>query len=1062
LLGVVALQGPPTAGPTAPPTTPVAGRPADARDDEPIGFNRDIRPILSDKCFACHGPDAAVAKNAGGFRLDRFDTATAPASSGKRPIVPGDAGASELIRRVTADKPNRVMPPPASHLSLTDDEVALLRRWIDRGAKYEGHWAYQTPTRPAPPTVVNEVWVRNDIDRFVADRLEAAGLTPSPEADRATLIRRLSLDLTGLPPTPEQIDAFVNDPAPDAYEQLVDRLLASPHFGERMALVWLDAARYADTIGYQLDHYRNAWPYRDWVIDAFNTNKPYDEFLIEQLAGDLLPNATDEQKLATAFCRMHMMNHEGGSIDEEFRVTAVADRIETITTVFMAQTYNCAMCHDHKYDPTTQQDYYNLFKYFHSIDERGVHSNKTERAIAYAPRMDWMSRDAKNQLADAKAKLAEAERARKEAAPGVAKAQDTWEAALRQQHAVRWADTELTDAKTTHKSGTFDHKHDGSVLLSSRDSPAAEDLTLVYKTDATGLRLIKLDALTDPWNGDRVGRANNGDAQPTHIRITATSLKDRSKQQQVELVWAWATRSEQGKVKGKEQDLDPRNLLKPGRPGWGTGASQDKDPRTLLLVAKEPFGFEGGTDIEVFIEHRSGRSRHTLGRVRLGFASADASVIQAFPDHAEADDNNAVALQPLALVAPADRTGHGRKTLAEQWRTNHSPRYAQLSAAVAQAERAVKQIEAKAVPVSIMRELDAPKPMFVLERGQYDKRIEDRPARLELPSFIDLPLPEGAPNNRLGFARWLTRPDHPLTARVHVNRVWQTLLGTGIVETAEDFGSQAAWPSHPDLLDHLAVGFVESGWDQKALIKQIVTSATYRQRAARQPRALEIDPDNRLLSSFPRRRLPGELVRDQALSVSGLLVETIGGPSVKPYQPPGLWREVSMSPRSNTHVFKRDDGAALYRRSLYTFIKRKSPPPQLATFGAPNRESCVVRRDTTNTPMQALVLWNDEQFLEAARVLAQRTLAEAAGDDARLSLLLRRCTGQVAGERELGVLRDALAHFQKRYAESPDDAAAILKQGEHPLPEAYDPAELASWMMLASTALSLDETIVRD
>ncbi|MEM9021659.1 MAG: PSD1 and planctomycete cytochrome C domain-containing protein [Planctomycetota bacterium] len=734
----------------------------------PIDFAREIRPILSDRCFACHGPDAAASDKLGGFRLDSFDHATAPGESGAVPIVPGRPEASELIRRINSNNPNRVMPPPQSHLTLTAEEKVLLTRWIEQGAAYTDHWAYQTPKRRAVPKAERSLaaWAQNDIDLFIAARMSGSGLLPSPQADRATLIRRASLDLTGLPPTPRQIDAFVNDPSDDAYEKVVDRLLASPHFGERLALVWLDAARYADTIGYQLDHERNSWPYRQWVVNAFNDNLPYDRFVVYQLAGDLVEGATQEHRLATAFCRMHMMNHEGGSIDEEFRVENVADRIETIATVFMGQTYNCARCHDHKYDPISQDDYFSLFAYFSSIPEKGVYTNKAAQAIAYPPRMDWMP-------------------------PGV------------------------------------------------------------------------------------------------------------------------------------------------------------DDPE-------------------------------------------------------------------------------------------------------------------RAVPISVMQELEEPRQEYVLSRGAYDQKLMDRPAVRRPPGYLGLPLPEGVANNRLGFAQWLVRPDHPLTSRVHVNRLWQMLFGNGIVRTPEDFGSQAQWPTHPDLLDHLAVQFVESGWDQKALIRQIVTSATYRQRATRTSEAAELDPENRLLSHFPRRRMSGELIRDQALFVSGLLSARIGGPSVRPYQPPGLWRELSMRKDSSTHTYIQDEGEGLYRRSLYTFLKRKVPPPQMSSFGAPNREACVVRRDVTNTPMQALVLWNDEQLLEAARALAQRTLGEADRDEARLSLMFRRCTGRTAGDQELGVLREALAYYRRRYNGAPEDAEQLLKQGQSPIDASVPAPELAAWMMVGNVVLSLDETIVRD
>ena len=1170
-------------------TRPAADK---AGPDDPISFNRDIRPILSDKCFACHGPDAAVAKGAGGFRLDIREGAIAPAeASGKVPIVPGDADASEVMNRITTAKPNLVMPPPSSKTSLTDSEVALLKRWINEGAEYEGHWAYQTPIKPELPKTKHQDWVRTDLDHFIAAELDHAGLEPSEEADRTTLIRRLSLDIIGLPPTPEEIDAFVSDPSPDAYEKVVDRLQANPHYGERMALPWLDAARYADTIGYQLDHYRNAWPYRDWVIQAFNDNMPYDRFLIEQLAGDMLPNATDEQRLASAFCRMHMSNHEGGSIDEEFRVVAVGDRIETIATVFMAQTYNCAKCHDHKYDPTSQQDYFNLFKYFHSIDERGIYTNKPDRAIAYAPRMDWMSQQQKAQLAQAKATLKQAEQTRKAAAPSIERERLDWEQSLRQAHGIKWANAKLQGATTTHRGGEIRIKPDGSVLLASREAPPNENITLTLHTDLTGLRLLKIDALPDPWNSNQIGR--KGNALVTGIKVKAVSLKDPKQSQDVTFNWAWANKTQQS------NDHDELNLLTPGHEtGWGAATHQDDDPRTLLLYTDEPFGYEGGTELHVTVEHQSKKyGRLILGRIRADVAAADGKLLERFPvverdwyqagpytaknfneaydkafgpessdkplgkrdaggnkpwtpkpDYVEGQthklggknsthylgrtiltpvaremklsvgkadgarvflnneqvfeekktsnktftiklkpgenqlvvkliNGNAgsefkvqtdvlgdapIHLTPIALIDPEARTPHSHRVYTEAWGAVKSPTFSKLSTKVRQAQASVRKIEAGATPVSIMQELEKPKPMFLLERGEYNKPIKDRPAKLELPSYIDLPLPDGAPNNRLGFAQWLARPDHPLTARVHVNRVWQMLFGTGIVATVEDFGSQAEWPSHPELLDYLAVMFVESGWDQKGLIKQIVMSATYRQRATTQRAAIEIDPTNRLLSSFPRKRMPGELIRDHALAASGLLNETIGGPSVKPYQPDGLWREVSMGPRSNTNVFKRDNGDKLYRRSIYTFIKRKSPPPQLQTFGAPNRESCVVVRGVTNTPLQALVLWNDEQFLEAARVLAQNTLAQAQADQDRLKLMHRRCTGEIPSADEMAVLQEALAYYRQRYAQSPDDAKDLLKQGEYPLPEQHDPSELAAWMMIGNTILSLDEAVVRD
>ncbi|MFN3167422.1 MAG: DUF1553 domain-containing protein [Phycisphaeraceae bacterium] len=1189
------LVGPSLVGCAEEPRTPASEPPVvdvnanpDKAGDEPIDFNRDIRPILSDRCFACHGPDANVAKDSGGFRLDLFETATAPASSGDIPIEPGDADASEVINRVTHTNPNLKMPPPDSNLTLTASEIELLRRWIDQGAEYQGHWAYQTPVKPALPDITHEDWARNAVDVFIAARMEEAGLSPSQEADRETLIRRLSLDLIGLPPTPEQIDAFVNDASPDAYEKLVDRLLASPHFGERLAIVWLDAARYGDTNGFHHDNIRTAWPWRQWVIEAFNSNMPYDQFVVEQLAGDLLPNATQSQVLASGFCRMHNINDEGGALDEEYIVEAVADRIETVATVFMAQTYTCARCHDHKYDPITQDDYFSTWAYFNSVEgERGVYRNNFAAARAYPPFMMWKSDELRQQIKDNQAALAEAKAEFESKRPEIEREIAATEQALRDKAGVSWADARLVLADSSHEGTTLEIKPDGSVLLGG-EVPDHEDITLTLQTDATQLRLLRLDALTDPsLTNNGLGRANNGNAVLSRVKVQAVSVKDPGKTQAVALRWAWADFAQ------ADGDFDVLNALRDDKAGWAVGGQLDDHPRTALFVADQPFGFEGGTELRITLFHRSDYAQHTLGRVRVGVGTANDQALAAFPTaktdwfqigpfdgshpaaldqrygpedatvidpknppikgqrwqhqpaivdgknygfrsgknvfyfgrsmftpvereleltlgkqsalqlylngeevHAhkskgpekgndkltlklEPGENTLVAkvvkngpgnfffdstavggspplLQPFALVDRIDRPEHQTRRITEGWVRNTD-----LGKRLAKLESEQRRLDAEGVPVLIMKEKAEPNPAYVLERGQYDKPIKDRVRERRPPLFLGVEMPEDAPNNRLGFARWLTQPDHPLTARVHVNRLWQMLFGTGIVETTEDFGSQAAWPSHIYLLDYLAVDFVESGWDQKALIKKIVTSATYRQQAVTPSEALEIDQPNRLLSHFPRRRLPGELIRDQALFAAGLMNDEIGGPSVKPYQPGDLWNEVAIG-GTNTGRFQRDTGEKLYRRSLYTFWKKTSPPAQMATFNAPTREFCVVRRDDTNTPLQALVLWNDEQFLEAARALAQRTLEEAQADDARLTRIYRRCTGATPDDRVLSVLREMLGYFKDRYADAPDDAKALLQQGEHPLPDNYDPAELASWMMVASSVLSLDETIVRD
>lgn len=1030
--------------------TPAANQ-ADA--DHSISFNRDIRPILSDKCFACHGPDAAVADDAGGFRLDIREGAVAPAAaSGKVPIVPGDADASEVIKRVLSTKPNLVMPPPKTHTSVTGEEVALLKRWINEGAKYEGHWAYETPIKPVVPEIsgANEQWAKNNIDRFIAARLEKAGLTPSQEADRSTLIRRVSLDLTGLPPTPQEIDAFIADKSPDAYEKLVDRLLASPHFGERMALLWLDAARYGDTNGFHHDNIRTAWPWRQWVIEAFNANMTYDRFIIEQLAGDLLANATQQQILASGFCRMHNINDEGGAINEEYLVEAVADRIETIATVMMAQTYTCARCHDHKYDPIPQEDYFSTWAYFNSVEgERGVYRNNLKAARAYPPLMMWKSSELEQQLADLKPKLEAARTERDKNKPALDKKLANWQNEQRAQAGIQWADSKLTAATSSYKDTKVQIKPERYALLSGK-APDKEDITLTLTTEATGLRVLKLDA--EPTKIGRktvLGRSTNGNVVMTYLKVTAVSKKDPTQSQDINLVHAWAN------IAQTDGDYDVLNALKDDKLGWAVGAHQDGGARTALFVADKPFGFEGGTELRITLKHQSIHKQHTFANVRIDVASANDKIQSVLENTKEFPQ------QPIALVDQELLPKSVYQKYSENWRETKAPALDQATKRFAELEAKNKKLEEQAVPVLIMKEAAKPVPAYILERGAYDKAIKDNPIARKPPSMVNLPMPEGAPNNRLGFAQWLVQDKHPLTSRVHVNRLWQMLFGTGIVKSVEDFGSQAEWPSHPQLLDYLAVRFIESGWDQKALIKYIVTSSAYRQRATRQADADEVDADNRLLSYFPRQRLKAEFIRDQALFAAGLLKDDIGGPSVKPYQPGDLWNEVAIG-GTNTGRFKRDSGEALYRRSMYTFWKKTSPPAQMQIFNAPTREFCIVGRDTTNTPLQVLTLWNDEQFLEASRVLAQRTLAESEDDKQRLELIYRRCTGEVPNSDELTVLQDVLTYYRQRYTASAEDAKALLTQGDYPLPEKHNPAELASWMMVASTALSLDETIVRD
>jgi len=1169
----------------------------------PIDFNRDIRPILSDNCFFCHGPDSAVAEETGGLRLDSFEGATAQRENAEPAIVPGDPDNSPLLQRILSTNPNVVMPPPETHRTVSPAEADLLRRWIEGGAEYTGHWAFEPPVRPDLPDTADAGWGHNAIDTFILAELERQGLTPSAEADKATLIRRVTLDLTGLPPTPEEVDAFLADDSEDAYEKVVDRLLASPRYGERMASKWLDLSRYGDTNGFHHDHHRTMWPWRDWVVKSFNQNLPIDEFFTMQLAGDLLPDATREDILASGFNRNHNINDEGGALDAEYRVEAVADRVETTAAVFMALTFNCARCHDHKYDPFTQEDYYALFAYFNSVEERGLYPSRPN-LTAYPPSMMYGSPETEQALAEAEGRL-EALMAEADGPDaGIAQEQAAWQQELIDSAGIEWAEARLAAAESSDGS-TLTEQPDGSVLATGAN-PASDSHTYTYRTDATGLRLLRLDALTDPSMKNRIGRmASNGNAVMSGIEVTATSVADPTQTQTVTFGWAWAS------FEQPNGDFDIFNAVNGDGDGWAVGGHLNQDPRTALLVADEPFGYEGGTEVKVTLHYRSRYANHSLGRVKLGFAAAESVDLAAlFPTvtrdwfisgpYTEAsynvayatahgpesaafvsphldlgegkprfshqpgytdgavhplsnsnsafyiarsiftpvertlnlvlgsDDGIRVTLNgeeihandiqrgpaaptdpvtitlspgentlvlkiingggqgsfyyesteaqptpghyaPLALVAPDERQPALGERFTHDWRRSFSPAYRELMVQADAIRAEINALNEMRAPVLIMKELPEPTPTYILYRGEYSHPIKEDaetgepvpPLTRRPPLPLDAELPEGAPNNRLGFAQWLTAPDHPLTARVHVNRTWQMLFGTGIVKTSEDFGSQADWPSHPELLDWLAVEFIDTGWDQKRLMKLIVTSAAYRQQSVVRGEAVAVDPENRLLAYFPRQRLTAEMIRDQALFASGLLNETMGGPSVKPYQPAGLWREVSI-PSSNTRNFQRDSGDSLYRRSLYTYWKRTAPNPQMAAFDAPTREFCVIDRGSTNTPLQALVLWNDEQYLEAARVLAARTLAEADDTDARLTRLYRLCNGAAPGDAKLAVLRNALDAFVERFSESPEEAQMLLGYGEAPLPEAYDPAELAAWTMIGSTVLSLDETIVRD
>jgi hypothetical protein len=855
--------------------------PAGAGVPRRVNYSRDIRPILSNTCFKCHGPDERQRK--AGLRLDTKDGAFAKLESGETAIVPGSSAKSAVYQRLTSHDPDVKMPPPDSAKSISAEQIELVKHWIDEGAEFHRHWSFIPPQHPPAPPIKSPKEASNPIDRFVIAWLEEEGLRPAPEADKTTLIRRATFDLTGLPPTISEVDAFLADRSPNAYESLVNRLLASPQYGEQMTRYWLDAARYGDTHGLHLDNERSIWPYRDWLIRSFNSDEPFDQFAVEQLAGDLLPHATIDQRVATGFNRCNTTTGEGGAIDEEFYVRYAVDRVQTTGTVFLGLTLGCCVCHDHKFDPITQKDFYRLFGYFGSLTERPMDGN-----------------------------------------------------ALLPPPAIRIA----ADAES------------GNIERLKKDVAAAESAI------RTALKQFRYE---EPATDARVATQASGAVATPPGEPRLTSLR------------AWET------AVAKEKPTLPRSVS-----------------RTLGISPEKRTARQAKLVRDYFVENVFAGSRSVFDPVHAKLAEARGRL-----DEAE-------KLSPSTLV---------------------------------------------------MQDMPTRRDVFVLVRGAYDRKGEK--VLPGVPAAIGPPLPANAPLNRLALAQWIADSKNPLTARVIVNRFWQHYFGTGIVKTAEDFGAQGEWPTHPELLDWLATEMTRSGWDVKRIQRLIVTSATYRQSSHVSPALAQRDPENRLLARGPRFRMDAEMVRDTALAVSGLLVTKVGGKSVKPYQPPGLWEAIGYS-GSNTVHFVLDKGDALYRRSLYTFWKRTSPPPSLTTFDAPSREECVVRRGRTNTPLQALVLMNDEQYVEAARHLAERMMREGGPRPAdRIALGFRLATSRQPSADEIRIFQTLYDAQSAAYARNAQAAAKLLGVGDSPHDRSLEPGELAAWTMVANVILNLDETVTK-
>ncbi len=1034
-----------------------------AAGPSPLEYNRDIRPILSENCFVCHGADSGSRKAK--LRLDSFDNATAKRDDDVAIIVPGQPDKSEVIRRIF-DTGDDLMPPEKSHKTLTVQQKELLKRWIGEGAKYQPHWSFIAPVQAPLPKVKNARWVRNPIDNFILARLEQEKLRPAPEADRRTLARRLSYDLTGLPPSPDEVEAFVADKSPDAYEKLVDRWLASPHWGEHRGRYWLDAARYADTHGIHFDNYREMWTYRDWVINAFNANLPFDQFAVEQLAGDLLPQATLEQKTASGFNRCNITSSEGGAIDEEYLVLYARDRTETTAQVFLGLTAGCAVCHDHKYDPLSQKEFYQLAAFFNNTTQKAMDGNvkDTPPTIVVAKpeeRARWEALPGETTAAEKKV-----EQRRQDARPEF----ETW---LKRPDLAK-LDAQMPSAKLLFHAGLTDGE---TNVLQFQTAGEERTLTLATQamaqpgvTAAQAYTVSTNSAPTFPEVGDF--ERTNAFSYAAWVRISADkggSLFARMSERN-DVYRGWDLFLGGGKPALHLVHSWPDDALKV------VGKKQlPKDKWTHVAVTYDGLSKAQGVKIYVdgelqVMDKDKDSLKHSIRTdspfkigERDGGSRADRAGVQdvrIFGRELNPEEVRAVANIPrlkwIASKADATRTQAESDEVYPAWLVTGDAGFIELAAARDRLKAEADGIKLRGTVAHVMNERESPAEAYLLFRGQYDQR-RDKVAP-ETPKIFP-PMTADLPRNRLGLAQWLVRPEHPLTARVTVNRFWQELFGTGLVRTAGDFGVAGEMPSHPELLDWLAVEFRDGGWDVKKFFKLLVTSATYRQSAVNAAEKLARDPQNRLLARGPRFRMDAEMVRDTALAASGLLAPKIGGPSVRPYQPDGVWEAVAM-PESDTKSYRRDEGDKIYRRSVYTFWKRAAPPASLDIFNAPSRETCTVRRERTDTPLQALVTLNDPQFVEAARTLAERALKIGSTQDAaRLDFMAAQLLARPLKPAEKKIVADGLNDLLAHYQSSPKDAAALVAVGESKADAALDRPTLAAYTMVANELMNLDEAL---
>ena len=1028
--------------------------------DSTVTFNRDVRPILAEGCYNCHGPNAPTRQD--GLRLDVPEGPLADRGRFGGPVVvPGNAEESLLFQRVIHESEGARMP--RGRAALRDDQIETLRRWIDQGAVYEPHWAFIPPERVSPPTVSDPSWPRSPIDNFLLARLDQEGLPPSEEADRATLLRRVTLDLTGVPPTPAELADFLNTDAADAYEQVVERLLASPRYGERMASEWLDAARYADTNGYQTDGERQMWRWRDWVIDAYNQNMPFDQFTIEQLAGDMLPDATLEQKIATAFHRNHSQNGEGGIVTDEFLVEYAVDRVATTGTVWMGLTLGCARCHDHKFDPISQKEFYEVLANFNNIPERG----KAFKYVNSPPVVTAPTLEQQAEIDQMDAALAEARAALSAFDAEAATALVEWEASLASAGRVDWS---LRDGLLAY------HAFDGDLA----GTQTTTDIPTVLEDGQPQFVSGRIGAAAS-FDGERYVNAGGSpdlgyeDAftlaawiQPAAADAVIVSRASRGDQGEV----GWGLYLEDGKVR---LSLSTRVL----DDGVAAETVADVVLNEWQHVVATYDGSKTPDGMRVFLDGVPQPLTPLLDLVgnrlpkrfplRIGASGSDKPRFQGHIDDLRIYDHVLPPLQAsvvatpesisdIAALPPAERSQAQSEKLRLAFFRQYAPtEILAAGRAVRVLERQRDELWASFPTVMVMEEMAERRPTFRLNRGAYDSPAEE--VFPGVPAVLP-PLPAGAEANRLSFAKWLVDPGHPLTARVTVNRFWQMYFGTGIVKTAENFGTQGEYPTHPELLDWLATSFVDSGWDVKALQRAIVTSAAYRQQSKMTPQAFERDPENRLVARGPRLRLDAEIIRDQALSLSGLLVEELGGPSVKPYQPAGMWTDMVEGGYGD---YVESEGDGLYRRSLYTFWKRTLGPPTMMTFDSSTREVCIVYTGITNTPMQALSLMNDVTYVEAARRLAERMMIEGGETPAeRIAYAYLLATAHQPPPQAAAILTEGYAGHLERYQADRQAALALVSEGRSVRDQTLDVAELASYTMVANLILNFDGTITKE